>query len=44
MNIDVIKLENGKEYGIIDTFTHNGSNYLILSNIGDFYKHILLSI
>ncbi len=35
MNIDVIKLENGKEYGIIDTITHNGSNYLVLSNILD---------
>ncbi len=35
MNIDVIKLENGKEYGIIDTLTHNNSNYLVLVNILD---------
>ena len=35
MNIDVIKLENGKEYGIIDTLTHNNSNYLVLANILD---------
>ena len=35
MNIDVIKLENGKEYGIIDTIIHNNSNYLVLSNVLD---------
>lgn len=32
MDIDVIRLENVMNYGIIDTITHNDRNYLILLN------------
>ena len=35
MELNVIKLENDKEYYIIDTITYNEGNYLVLSPVNE---------